>query len=81
MIPSTPQVSPAALNSKPFEKRIERVEIVESSLLLVLGLVLVDLEVSERVSVLGGGDDTEEVLERVLLQVLLCEVLWGQGSA
>lgn len=44
-------------------------------LLLLLLVGLVDLEVSERVGVLGGGDDSEEVLEVVLLQVLLREVL------
>lgn len=40
-------------------------------LLLLLLVGLVDLEVSERVGVLGGGDDSEEVLKVVLLQVLL----------
>jgi len=53
-------------------------------LLLVIGsLVLVDLEVSEGVGVLGGSDDSEEVLEVVLLQVLLGEVLevsLGEGD-
>jgi hypothetical protein len=62
-----------------------------NSLLLVVNLVLVNLEVAERVGVLGGGNNTmvvslggtgsckryspEEVLERVLLEVLLREVL------
>ena len=52
-------------------------------LLLLLGLVLVHLEVPERVGVLGGGDDAQEVLKRVLLKVLLGEVLdvsLGEGD-
>lgn len=53
------------------------------NLLLVLLGVLVDLEVSERVGVLGGSDDSEEVLKVVLLEVLLREVLevsLGEGD-
>ena len=43
--------------------------------LLLNVLVLVDLEVAERVGVVGGSDDAEEVLKVVLLEVLLGEVL------
>ena len=53
-------------------------------LLLIIGsLVLVNLEVSEGVGVLGGSDDSEEVLKVVLLEVLLREVLevsLGEGD-
>lgn len=47
----------------------------DQDLLLVLGLILVNLEVSQRVRVFGSSDDSEEVLEGVLLEVLLGQVL------
>lgn len=45
------------------------------NLLLIGLLVLVDLEVAQRVSIVRSRDDTQKVLELVLLQVLLGEVL------
>ncbi|GMS97786.1 hypothetical protein PENTCL1PPCAC_19961, partial [Pristionchus entomophagus] len=59
---------------------------VTGDLVLVVGaliLILVDVEVSELVSVLGGGDHTEPVTEGVALEVLLGEVLevsLGEGN-
>lgn len=51
--------------------------------LILLSFILVNLEVLERVGILGGGNNTEEILKRVLLQVLLCKVLevpLGEGD-
>ena len=44
-------------------------------LLLVVRFLVVDLEVTELVGVLGGGDHTQPVPQVVLLQVLLGQVL------
>ena len=52
-------------------------------LVLIVGLLVVDLEVSELIAVLGVGHNTEPVPEVVLLQVLLGEVLeisLGEGD-
>jgi len=44
-------------------------------LVLVVGLLVVDLEVSQLVGVLGGGNNSQPIPEVVLLQVLLGQVL------
>lgn len=44
-------------------------------LLLVVRFLVVDLEVTELVGVLGGGDHTQPVPQVVFLQVLLGQVL------
>merc|ERR1719219_2103264 len=54
-----------------------------SILVLVIRLLIVDLEVSQLVAVLGAGDHTEPVPRVVLLQILLGEVLQvslGEGD-
>ena len=44
-------------------------------LLLIVRFLVVDLEVTELVGVLGGGDHTQPVPQVVLLQVLLGQIL------
>merc|ERR1719412_3008924 len=54
-----------------------------SILVLIVRLLIVDLEVSELVAVLGAGHHTEPVPQVVLLQILLGEVLQvslGEGD-
>merc|ERR1719461_1783400 len=54
-----------------------------SILVLIVRFLIVDLEVSELVAVLGAGDHTQPVPQVVLLQILLGEVLQvslGEGD-
>ncbi len=48
---------------------------VTSNLLLFLSIVTTDLEVSQLIGVLVGGNDVQEITKLLLLQVLLGEVL------
>merc|ERR1719431_1647852 len=54
-----------------------------SVLVLIVRLLIVDLEVSQLVAVLGAGNHTQPVPQVVLLQILLSEVLQvslGEGD-
>jgi hypothetical protein len=58
-----PQHYVGMLHPRAHASTSRRTTMSPNRLLLVLGLVLVDLEVAERVGVLGGGDDAAGVNE------------------
>lgn len=54
-----------------------------TNLVLVLSLGAADLEISELVSALGGGNNVQEISQLLLLQILLGQILQvslGEGS-
>jgi len=50
-------------------------------LLLIVRFLVVDLEVTELVGVLGGGDHTQPVPQVVLLQVLLGPIFINKSTS
>merc|ERR1719167_1393675 len=44
-------------------------------LFFIVGLIIVDLEVSQLIGIPGGGDNTKPISKIVLLQVFLCQIL------
>merc|ERR1719304_104731 len=60
-----------------------QIDILFSILIFILRLFIVDLEVSELVAILGGGNHTKPITQVVLLQVFLGQILQvslGEGN-